>query len=153
MLKRAIQSLQSVTEYFTERRKIKQNWAKPENSWYLLLYAFWQLLPKINFWREDWQEPVCPRNFEVFSFPNLLPLKKRGKLRMGGLSKKIIWGGGGGGGLFCTCFFTWKRFLDGLERNISNKSCWIGRWGMLQFSRKTQGVFMRTHIYIQTSIR
>ena len=52
-IKKSLHYLTSVIKFFVKSKKFKQNWTKPE-AWYLLLYKFWLLLPKNNFWRRDW---------------------------------------------------------------------------------------------------
>ena len=68
MLKIAI--LQSITEYFTESRKIKQSWTRPENSDICFCISFDRYSQKLFFGGKTGQEPVYPHNFEIFSFPN-----------------------------------------------------------------------------------
>ena len=54
-----------------QKNPVKLDWIR--KVWYLLLRAFWLLLPKFNFWMGNWALGMSPPKFEIFLiFPYFL---------------------------------------------------------------------------------
>ena len=57
---------QPPTKHLPKSKRIKQNWTRPENLWYLLFVNFWLLAPKVDFSRGDWTIGYILNQFSYF---------------------------------------------------------------------------------------